>query len=396
MAELDRMEAYRQAGVDLGLSNAASQIAADWCQTTWANRAGEFGEPISFDTRFSASKYLNFDEIRNRPDVYGTSGIDGTGTKPDFYEGNGNFFGLGKDLVAMAADDNPVEGGQTVFINNALIVSTLGEPGDDYLHYIDQLFQGLAEGANDAKAVLFTGEIAVHGARLQGRRDFSVDWIGDAVGLVHQDRMITGERVQENDELWGFAEPISARCNGISRIRKTFEKVYGNRWETEKFKDTTLGELAVTPSTIYSGLMTTLTGGYKIEVKEKVDIHGVAHVSGGSIWEKLGRMLEATQLGAHIYDPFEVPDILQHAQEITEVENPDGTLRPMSDEESYTTWHGGQGYILAIDGSDGERLKDEAAKQGISAKRIGKVTRGPGISIVSKAVRTPGKVLKAA
>src|SRR5437899_1626304 len=99
-ANVDRLAAYRQAGVDLDSSNVASQIAADWAQTTWVNRQGEFGEPTAHDTDFTSAKYLAFDEIRDRPGVGIVFGIDGTGTKPDFYERMRSFKGLGKDLIA--------------------------------------------------------------------------------------------------------------------------------------------------------------------------------------------------------------------------------------------------------------------------------------------------------
>lgn len=388
---IDRLAAYRQAGVDLDLSNVASGIAAKWAQTTWANRQGEFGGPTAVDTDFSAAKYLVTDELRKRPDVDVVFGIDGTGTKPDFYELMWSFKGLGKDLIAMAADDNPIEGGQAVLVNNALIVSTLKE---DYVQYIDELFEGLAEGANEAGLVLFTGEIAVHGARLQGSTDFTLDWIGDSMGLVHKSRAIDGRAVREGDELWGFAQREGFRCNGISAVRKAFETEYGKDWHHAPFEDTTLGSEAIAPSTIYSGLMTQLTGGYKIEVPPKADVHGAAHISGGSIPEKVGRMLRASGLGADIYDPFELPAIMKHAQDVTRVRNFDGTMRPMSDEEMITTWHGGQGYVVAINERDSDALRLEAQKSAIDVKKIGRVVNTPGIKVVSKGIQTPGKIME--
>lgn len=388
---IDRLAAYRQAGVDLDLSNTASQIAASWAQTTWHNRVGEFGEPVAYDNDFSSAKRVIFDEIRKRPEVDGVFGMDGTGTKPDFYERMYNFKGLGKDLIAMAVDDTPIEGGQAILVNNALIVSTLKE---EYMPYIDELFGGLAEGANEANVVLFTGEIAVHGNRLQGFTEFTVDWLADAMGLVHRQRAITGAAVKEGDELWGFAQTQGFRCNGVSATRRAFTQAYGQNWHQEQFEDTTLGQAAIAPSTIYSGLMTRVTGGYKIEVEPIVDIHGAAHISGGSIPEKLGRMLRATGLGATIDEPFDLPSIMAHAQEVMEVQVTDGKSRPMSDEEMITTWHGGQGYIVAINEKDSEALNAEATDLGIIAKRIGVVTAKAGIRIISKGVRTPGKLLE--
>ncbi len=389
MAEIDRLAAYRQAGVDLELSNVASQIAHEWARTTWNNRQeGEFGRPISVGGNFSSAKRLPADEIRSRPGVDFLYGVDGTGTKPDFYERQRNFRGLGIDLIAMGADDLPIDGGQPVVGNNALIINKLTE---DTMPYLDQLFEGLAQGANEAGLVLFTGEIAVHGNRLQGYTDFSVDWVTDVTGLVHRDREITGARVEAGDELWAFQQKEGFRCNGVSAVRKAFTEAYGEDWHLSPFMKSTLGAMAAAPSTIYSGLMTRLTGGYKIEVKPKADIHGAAHISGGSIPEKLGRMLRNTGLGACLDNPFEPPPIMLHAQEVTEVRHPDGSSRRMSDEEMITTWHGGQGYVVAVDEKDGETVRNEAARLGINSKRVGFVTKRPGIVVVSRGAFESGK-----
>jgi phosphoribosylformylglycinamidine cyclo-ligase len=262
------------------------------------------------------------------------------------------------------------------------------------MQYIDELFEGLAAGANEAGLVLFTGEIAVHGNRLQGPTDFTVDWIGDAIGLVHRNRVITGASIEAGDELWAFAQEEGFRCNGISAVRRAFEQAYGKDWHLEPFGETTLGDAAIVPSTIYSGLMAALTGGYKVEQEALAKIHGAAHISGGSIPEKVGRMLRATGLGVDIDDPFEPPEIMKHAQEVTQVENPDGTKRPMTDEEMTTTWHGGQGYIVAINERDAEPVHSEASNFGIPAKRIGRVTSKQGIRVISRGVQTPGKVME--
>ncbi len=190
---IDRMAAYREAGVDLDLSNIASQIAIGWAQKTWGNRDGGYGTPSSIDSNFTSAKSLLFDEIRQRPDVIGCVGSDGVGTKPDFYERMGEFRGLGSDLVAMAADDLPIEGGRATYMTNTLIVNKLTE---EYIPYIDQLFQGLAEAANEAGLVIFTGEVAVHGDRMKGPADFTLDWAGTAEGLKLPEREITGAKIK--------------------------------------------------------------------------------------------------------------------------------------------------------------------------------------------------------
>ncbi len=53
---------------------------------------------------------MPLDEIRKHLDTSGVGGVDGTGTKPEFYERKRDFYGLGSDIIAMTVDDLPVEG----------------------------------------------------------------------------------------------------------------------------------------------------------------------------------------------------------------------------------------------------------------------------------------------
>lgn len=384
---VDRLEAYRQAGVDLDLSNVASQIAADYCQQTWGN-AGGLWRPLSPDQHLASSKVMPLDEIRKYVDTYGVGGVDGTGTKPEFYERARNFYGLGSDLIAMTVDDIPVEGGEAVWINNGIAVSYLTE--GTIKHFTD-LFRGLRDGANSADAVLWTGETAVHGDRLNGPTDFTVDWFGDAFGLVDGRRVITGQKVQEGDVLYGFAEPDSFRCNGISRVRKTFKQEYGEQWERELHDGKPLEEWVSVGSTVYAGVMKILTGGYRTQ-EGTANVHGVAHISGGSLPEKLGRMLRVSGLGADITDPFEFPEIMRHCQEVTKVQEGDSD-RPMTDEEALTTWHGGQGYVVAAPEADHDAIVSAGEEKGITIKPIGRVAKEPGIRVISKGVHKYGEVI---
>lgn len=385
---VDRLEAYRQAGVDLDLSNVASQIAGDYCRETWAN-AGGLWMPHSPDRHLASSKVMPLDEIRRHADTTGVGGVDGTGTKPEFYERSENFRELGSDFIAMTVDDIAVEGGEAVWVNNGLIANTVTE---ETIPYFVQLFEGLRDSANDADVVLWTGEVAIHGDRLQGPGAFAVDWLGDAFGLVHKDRVITGAKVEVGDVLYGFGEPDSFRCNGISRVRKTFKQAYDDEWHNELYKGIPLGEWVSVGSTIYAGLMKTLTGGYNIEREGVADIHGVAHISGGSLPEKLGRMLRTNGYGADITNPFEFPEIMRHCQEVTKVQTDNGE-RPMTDEEALTTWHGGQGYVVAAPESDHDAIIAAGNEHDVAIQPIGVVTQKPGLRMLSKGVQRYGETL---
>jgi phosphoribosylaminoimidazole (AIR) synthetase len=90
--------------------------------------------------------------------------------------------------------------------------------------------------------------------------------------------------MQAGDSLVGFAEH-GFRSNGITDVRNAMEENYGKKtWHNVVIPS--LGELSLglqvqKPSTIYSKVITELTGGYDIEKEPKAKITGVAHITGG-------------------------------------------------------------------------------------------------------------------
>jgi len=81
----------------------------------------------------------------------------------------------------------------------------------------------------------------------------------------------------------GLAEP-GFRSNGITDVRKSLLEKYGNNWQDVIVKELggqSLGHLVQTPSTIYSGFMSRLTGGYDITKDPIAKVTGFAHITGG-------------------------------------------------------------------------------------------------------------------
>ena len=111
-------------------------------------------------------------------------------------------------------------------------------------------------------------------------------------------------------------------------------------------------------------------GGYGRE--PKVELHGVAHITGGGVPGKLGRVLRPSGLGAVIDEPFEPSDIMLYTQGIGNVE----------DAEAYRTWNMGQGMIVV--GPNPEQVIEIAKSHGIEAKQIGYVSKGHSIRIRNK------------
>ena len=113
----------------------------------------------------------------------------------------------------------------------------------------------------------------------------------------------------------------------------------------------------------------------------RVDLHGLAHITGGGLPGKLGRVLKVTGLGADINYPLEPSELMIICQ----------TLGDVSDREAYKTWNMGQGMVAITD--DPDAVISVAKEHGIDACIIGEVSPEQGIRIASKGCQTPEEIL---
>jgi phosphoribosylformylglycinamidine cyclo-ligase len=216
--------------------------------------------------------------------VYMNLGFDGVGTKVEVSERLNDHSVVAHDLFAMVCDDAVVRGAEPVAIGSILDVKQLN---DDYetRRSISQLAQGYISAAEAAGVVVVNGEVAELGSRINGYPGtLNYNWGAAILWFAHKQRLLTGLEMQAGDSLVGFAEH-GFRSNGITDVRNAMEENYGKKtWHNVVIPS--LGELSLglqvqKPSTIYSKVITELTGGYDIEKEPKAKITGVAHITGG-------------------------------------------------------------------------------------------------------------------
>ena len=147
---------------------------------------------------------------------------------------------------------------------------------------------------------------------------------------------------------------------------------YGEHWHEKDFNGENIAKVAAAPSKIYSGFIIDTMEEFGKEAKAKVK--AIAHITGGGIPGKLGRVLKPSGCGADIAHPFEPPDLMLHCQELGHVD----------DEEAYRTWNMGNGLMIITD--QPEKILQIAKEHSIEAKLVGQVTQRPGIRIKSKGV----------
>lgn len=371
---MKKQTTYADSGVNIELGDDASKILYNAAKQTWDNRKGNLGELIVPFDDFSGVRAM---DVSNLPSgTLMNIGFDGVGTKMELAERINDHRTIAYDLFAMVCDDAVVRGAEPVLIGSVLDVNSLGKGDVSYIDKVKQLAEGYINAAKAANVAIVNGEIAELGNRVGGFGGFNYNWSAAVVWFANKDRLFTGKEIKNEDYLVGLRE-TGFRSNGLSLVRKIMESTYGKNWHDLNEKN--LAKLALEPSKIYSGAVVEMFGGWDNE--PKAEVHGVAHITGGGIPGKLGRVLKPSGLGATIFEPYSPSSLIYHCQNKGNV----------SDEEAYKTWNMGQGMIIIT--PKPEEVIDIAKDYGIESKVIGQVETKPGIRIKSEGMYSEGKYL---
>lgn len=356
---------YAQSGVNIELGDQASKILYQAAKLTFDNRKDNIGEIIVPFDDFSGVRVINISKLKRGS--FMCMGFDGVGTKVEIAQRMNDHSTIAFDLFAMVCDDAIVRGAEPVLIGSVLDVNSL----DNNTDMVKQLAQGYIKAAKDANVAVINGEIAELGNAIGGFGNFKYNWCASVIWFANKKKLFTGKEIKVGDSVVVLQEK-GFRSNGFSLIRKIFETKHGDDWHDFEFQGEKLGNLVLTPSTIYSKAVVHLHGGFK--TKGCCKIHGVAHITGGGLPEKLGRTLKPAGYGAELDNLFEPCAAMAHCQKLGEI----------TDREAYKTWNMGQG--LAIITPQPEKVIQELEKFGINAKIAGKVIEERKIRLKSKGV----------
>jgi phosphoribosylformylglycinamidine cyclo-ligase len=378
---MSEREAIQDVNIELG--DEISKMLYEASKLTHENRPGFL---VELHESFSGFRAIPGSILKHVNNLYLNLGFDGVGTKVEVSERLDDHSVVAHDLFAMVCDDAVVRGAEPVAIGSILDVKHLGDPDDPASinharNAVQQLSQGYVEAAKLAGVVVVNGEVAELGDRIGGYEgnpyNLNYNWGAAILWIAHKDRVLTGHEVREGDTLIGLVEH-GFRSNGITDVRKAMLEHYGKEWQdvvVPELGKLSLGKLVQRPSAIYSKFVSSLIGGYDIDVEPKAAITAVSHITGGGQPGKLKRVMEPSGLGVEIDNPINPPKIMLEVQK----------LRGFSDEKAYGKWHMGSGMVLAT--PDPEKVLTEAAKQGIEAQAIGRVTGKAGIRIRNRGVQ---------
>lgn len=375
-------QAYAEAGVFLDGERVASGIMGGFAEGTHQYPVGEMADSVQKLSYGGVGMMLEM--MGADPKYRLVSSMDGAGNKPRIAALVGKFDTLGHDLVAMNNDDLAIIGAIPWFMLDML---TIQSADFEYHKYFEQYGEGLQKAAWLGRVAIVGGENAQHSHLDKGDGRFYSELAGATVGILNTEKELTGEEIQPGHVLVGIRQKRGIRCNGNSRIIKTYERLHGEKWYEQPFEDMTLGEAALEPSTIYSPFLNDGIGG--LDGEFQMPIVGAANITGNGISLKLGKLLAINRLGAYITEPGEPSSITKHCQENTVVGEEE---RPMTDEEFYTTFNGGPGMIVVA--KESAPVIELAKEHGHEAYEMGPVTdQDRQIYIKSRGTNTPGKRL---
>ncbi|SDY12282.1 phosphoribosylformylglycinamidine cyclo-ligase [Salimicrobium album] len=333
-------EAYKKAGVDVEAGYEAVARMKKHVSSTY--RPEVMGELGSFGGLFDISGHRYEEPVL-------VTGTDGVGTKLKLAFETGKHDTVGVDLVAMCVNDIAAQGADPL-----LFLDYIG-CGKNDPEVIEAIVQGIAAGCREAGCALIGGETAeMPGMYKQSEYDLA----GFTVGMAGKQDVLTGDKVKEGDVLIGLPSS-GVHSNGFSLVRSILDQ-HNLSLEESYTLPAPLKEVLLTPTSIYVKDIQKL--------REAVELHGIAHITGGGFYENIPRMLPPG-LGAKINASlFSVPEIFSFLKEYGE----------LSDQDMYSTFNMGIGMVIAL--SEEEAGAACGAVDG--AVIIGEVTAGEDVGII--------------
>lgn len=302
---------YKSAGVDKEEGyQTVSKIKKVVSETHNANVLNGLG---SFGAFYELPKYKN-------PVL--VSGTDGVGTKLRIALDVKKYDTIGVDCFAMCANDILCHGAKPLFFLDYLACGKLDSD------VAAEIIGGIAAACKETNTALIGGETAeMPGMYQVGDYDVA----GFCVGIVEKDEIIDGSKIKEGQVIIGI--PSSGfHSNGFSLVRKIFKDF------TEVFENKPLWETLLVPTKLYQNDIQ--------KIQEKVNLTGIAHITGGGLIENVPRILPEGLTAVIDTSKISVPTIMEELMKRGNV----------PESEMYGTFNMGIGMVVTCDVDDAQKI----------------------------------------
>jgi phosphoribosylformylglycinamidine cyclo-ligase len=276
---------YRDAGVDIDAGDALIEAIKPFAKRTM--RDGVLAGIGGFGALFEVSK-------KYREPVL-VSGTDGVGTKLKLAFHLNRHDTVGIDLVAMSVNDILVQGAEPLFFLDYFACGRLN------VATATDVIKGIAAGCEQAGCALIGGETAEMPSMYP---DGEYDLAGFAVGAVEKSRIIDGKKISPGDVVLGLASS-GAHSNGYSLVRKILDVAKPDL--NADFHGRPLSDVLIAPTRIYVKPL--------LALMEKIDIHGLVHITGGGLVENIPRVLQPDLTAVLHRDAWQMPPLFTWLQQ---------------------------------------------------------------------------------
>ncbi len=285
------------------------------------------------------------------------SGTDGVGTKLKIAHTLNKHDTVGIDLVAMCANDVLTSGAEPLFFLDYVACGKLDKD------QLTSVVAGIASGCKMAGCALLGGETAeMPGFYQAGEYDLA----GFCVGVVEKSQLLNGSQVKVGDVAIALGS-TGVHSNGFSLVRKIVnEKGYTWSDRPESLGGKNLGEVFLKPTQIY---VTPVLAAKKAGI----EIHGMAHITGGGLPENLPRCLGSEQSIKIYSNSWSVPSLFQWLAETGSV----------TSEAMYNTFNMGIGFVLLVSAYQAQQAIEYFKSQSLTTDIIGEVITGTGELVFS-------------
>ena len=328
---------YRAAGVDIEAGEELVRRIGPGARAT--HRSGVMGGLGGFGGLFDLRATGYRDPIL-------VSGTDGVGTKLLLAIETGRHDTIGIDLVAMCVNDVVVQGAEPLlfldyFATGALSVETGAA-----------VVNGVARGCVEAGCALLGGETAEMPGMYAAKH---YDLAGFCVGAVERERLIDGTKVRAGDVLLGLASS-GVHSNGYSLVRAILKR--SGQTLDSSFGDGTLADALLTPTRIYVKPL--------LKALATVDIHALAHITGGGLTENIPRVIP-DGLSVHIdLNNWRLPALFSWLRDAGQV----------AQAEMLKTFNCGVGMVVVVAPEDLDSASHVLGEAGEQVYRLGTVVEG--------------------
>ncbi|MDR2823058.1 MAG: phosphoribosylformylglycinamidine cyclo-ligase [Mycoplasmataceae bacterium] len=323
---------YKDSGVNIHEGYKSVDLIKKYAKTTYnANVVNDLG---SFAGMFKIAKGFKEPIL--------VSGTDGVGTKIAIACAKRKYDTVGIDCVAMCVNDVLCHGAQPLFFLDYIACGKLEA------NVAADLVKGVSEGCRQANSALIGGETAeMPGFYKTGDYDLA----GFSVGICDRSKIVNGKDIKSGDVLIGITSS-GFHSNGFSLVRKVFTNL------DETFENKPLWKSLLVPTKIYVKPI--------LALMKKVNIKGMAHITGGGFIENIPRMFSKSGFTAVVNkNSYPLPSIFQLINQ-----------RGVDKAHMYNTFNMGIGFVLCVAQKDADKTIKLLKGLKEQAYQIGYITKG--------------------